>query len=362
MRLYPFFDLVLASSIALPELGEGRAPAFAEGNPVERTARPAPGTMPPDAAGQGDAGNGCRRITFILVEDDLVPPHAQWDSDPEGAEVADMRHRRVGGSHLVRFVGVADFLIDPRACLIQCRPAPDTALTSVRHLLLDQMLPRLVGQQGRLVLHASAVLDRGRAIGFVGRSGWGKSTLAASLVCDGKTAFGDDSLLLAMAPGAGVEAIVSYRGARLWSDAVAALFGPDAPTEAVAQYTDKKRLLVTGAAATEEIQAPLCALFLLNDPVAEPSAEIAVRPVRGSNALMALIESSFLLDPRDLVAVGDQLRLASEILRAGIPVFRLAYPRVHRDLGLVGQAILECLESSLPSRGLGLAATSPAGR
>jgi len=349
MWLYPFFDLTLASNIALPELGEGRWVVSAEGPAGALPARAGAGTDPAEAGGAGDGHLECKRLTFTLMDEGPVPQDPWPDPWSEALDVEGaMRHRRVGRSHLVRFVGVADFLVDPRACAIHCRPGLDAALTSVRHLLLDQVLPRLAGQCGRLVLHASAVLHRGQAIGFLGRSGWGKSTLAASLGCSHKTLFGDDALLLALR-GDAVEAVLSYAGLRLWSDGVAALFGPGAPTQEVAHYTDKKRLPGAEGAVSAKSRAPLRALFLLNDPAAEPSAAVSIRPLSGSDALMALVGNGFLLDPQDLIAVGDQLRRASTILRAGVPMFRLAYPRVYRDLDGVREAICRTIDAECAS-------------
>ncbi len=56
----------------------------------------------------------------------------------------------------------------------------DLTPATLQHLLFDQILPRLIAHAGRLVLHASAVGASAGAILFLGGTGQGKSTLAAS--------------------------------------------------------------------------------------------------------------------------------------------------------------------------------------
>ena len=65
----------------------------------------------------------------------------------------------------------------------------------VRHLFLDSVIPLILSRREPLVLHASAILFDGRAIAFIGTSGQGKSTLAASHSQLGYSLISDDYLV-----------------------------------------------------------------------------------------------------------------------------------------------------------------------
>ena len=67
---------------------------------------------------------------------------------------------------------------------------------SVLSLLFNTMLALVVRLSGRICLHASVVARNGRAIAFVAPSGFGKSTLAASLLEHGYAGMTDDAAAL----------------------------------------------------------------------------------------------------------------------------------------------------------------------
>jgi ABC-type multidrug transport system fused ATPase/permease subunit len=92
---------------------------------------------------------------------------------------------RQARGYLLRFQEMADFAVSRDAREILCYAASDTPSETVRHLLLDQVLPLVLSSRGQLVVHGSAVLTPGGTIAFVGDSGSGKSTLASSFTEDG---------------------------------------------------------------------------------------------------------------------------------------------------------------------------------
>jgi hypothetical protein len=66
----------------------------------------------------------------------------------------------------------------------------------VRTLLLGGLMATILRQRGFLVLHACGVAREGRAIAFVGDSGWGKSTLASFFCRHGFQLLSDDVLVI----------------------------------------------------------------------------------------------------------------------------------------------------------------------
>lgn len=68
----------------------------------------------------------------------------------------------------------------------------------VEQCLVGQPLAVLLRQRGHLVLHACSVAREGKAVGFVGGSGVGKSTLAEAYRQRGYQVLGDDVLAIRM--------------------------------------------------------------------------------------------------------------------------------------------------------------------
>jgi hypothetical protein len=233
---------------------------------------------------------------------------------------------------LLNFPGLADFRINHSGRLIACFPAPKVAEATLRHLLLDQVVPRLMAHRGRLVVHASAVrLPDGAAIAFLGDTGWGKSTLASAFHARGASLLTDDSLILERA-GSDCVGIPAYRGVRLRPDSLAEVF-PGAPEiTMMAEYADKHRVRLPAAEA-ESRQVPVSGLFLLSDPVKHHGRmAVSILPAPARSAVMALVTCLFQLDMQDKERLGQAFLACGDLLRSGLPVNRLVYPRDHAVL------------------------------
>ena len=269
----------------------------------------------------------------------LAPEH--WDHhwrSPDGWVL--LSCARDGDAYRLGMPGLATFLIEDDGGTITCRPHQMLPPGTLEHLLIDQVLPRVLTQRGRLVIHAGCVATPQGAIGFLGDSGAGKSTLCAEFARAGHPLLGDDGILVRRAPASGFEALATYPGLRLLPDPLAHLFDERAGAAPVAHYTEKRRLdrdsggftLATGA-------EPLRALYLLG---AGPNLEIAPLPER--EAFMALVRASFQLHLDDQErSRGLFERLGS--LRDAIPVRRLSYPRELDRLGAVRCALLADVET-----------------
>jgi hypothetical protein len=101
-------------------------------------------------------------------------------------------------------------------------PAPGSDERTLRLCLLGPVLSLALYQRNWFLLHGSAVVIGGRAVGFLGRNGWGKSTLAAACHRLGHEMLTDD--VLAIDCDSGTPAIIpSYPQFKLWPKAVSAL-------------------------------------------------------------------------------------------------------------------------------------------
>ena len=100
------------------------------------------------------------------------------------------------GSAYVRWNGVGEFLVSSDGRRILCRRYEDASTESFQVYLLGQALSFALVKRGFEPLHATTVVVGGKAAAFLGRSGFGKSTLAASFVEAGHSVLTDDLLIV----------------------------------------------------------------------------------------------------------------------------------------------------------------------
>lgn len=210
------------------------------------------------------------------------------------------------------------------------------------HFLIDQVLPRILGHQGRLVLHAAAVRVGDQTILLLGKSGSGKSTLAASFDSAGCALLGDDALIVSW-PKSIAEVRAVYPSLRLFPDSIDALFAGGVATASVAHYTSKLRVSVPLRDGGESGAFPIRALFVLCPPSRDPAVVVKRKSI--AEACMALVENSFLLDPTDTDRAPGRLHDTSR-LAGEVPAFDLYYPRAYSRLADVRAAILDAMDGS----------------
>jgi hypothetical protein len=237
----------------------------------------------------------------------------------------------------VSFVNAADFLIDFAEKEIIICEMESCSSESVRHLLHDQIIPRILAHEGQLVLHSAGVAGDAGAILLLGPSGSGKSSLAASLHNSGHPLLGDDATVVSTSGGK-VTVHAVYRSLRLFPDSIAALIGGPAQLTPVAAYTTKQNVTYPDDRPADE-GMPIRAAFLL-----EPahSKTVTAEPIAASEACMAFVEHSFWMDPTDLSCVKARMVQASA-LAGSVSTFRLAYPRQYSSLPAVRDAIARVL-------------------
>ena len=348
MPVYAYARLTLSSILPLPELdsGPGKDASLSPQITVSRAPEPFPEPRPQAWA-------------------------HHW-RDPAGAVILSLARTREG--HLLRFPQMADFRVSEGLDEVLFFPAPETDDATLRHLLLDQVLPRVVSRRGALVLHAGAVALEGGAVAFAGPTGGGKSTLTAAFHRAGCPLLADDGLLVETEEEGGRPlARALYPGLRLFPSSVKALFTDGPRGEPMAWYTDKERIPLKTEGQPGEASdlegnplsrdaLPLRAVFLLaprEGPSLEEAMEkapekapeaptdrdpdgISLTPVGARDACMALIRHAFQLDPADPGAAARALELAGAVAGA-VPVYRLAYPHDFVLLPRVQARVLEAV-------------------
>ncbi|GKS64451.1 hypothetical protein YTPLAS72_17550 [Nitrospira sp.] len=290
-------------------------------------------------------------LHILFVSSDIEPPTpTSWYrtvSLPDGTPW--LRCATIASDYLLEFPDLASFVFTPSNNSIQCIPGRKTPSHTLRHLLLDQVLPLVLNYRGREVLHGAVVATPYGACAFIGPTGSGKSTLAASFLASGYSVLADDCVVLDARDDDFV-AIPSYPGFRLWNDTVDALFGAAGHTAPVAHYTPKQRFYATtSASAFPSSSVRLTGLYLLESFLGRHAPSVATplgRPLVGKrDALIRLLSSAFKLD------IADQRMLTREFdflhrLVSRIPVRRLLIPKSFEALPDVRAGILHDLSNS----------------
>jgi hypothetical protein len=246
MHCYRAFGLTIASEFALPEL----VPASCDESQVRVQRGAVPGAF---AATRAEQEN-----PYYQATPNRVVLH--W---PEVGAFAVEKGRRV----------VVDLKEDVEEGL-------------ARLPLLGAVLAALLMQRRRLVLHASAVEVRGRAIGFVGVKGAGKSTMSAALHGLGYPLISDD-LLAVRSEDEAVMVDPGFPRFKLSPEAAEAALRDD-PDRLSKLHTRIRKRARMATDAFSTTPRPLAAVYVL-----ALGADIATKPIDGRNALFGLLPHNY---------------------------------------------------------------------
>ncbi len=277
------------------------------------------------------AADGAPDVSFALDPGPLGPREASWFRSSEWLACA-----RTERGILFRFPELADFLVDTAGLRVLASPFAGTTDDMLRHLLLDQVLPLVLGLRGLEALHATAVRTENGVCAFLGEAGAGKSTLAASFVAAGHEIVCDDCLRITVRDSS-VLATPGYPGLRLHESSCSLLDGM-----AAAPYASKWRLVPVAPFAPGE--APLARLYAL-----ERGDVAAIEPLAPREAFMRLVAAAFRLDPTDRRAVERQHGFLGRLL-ARVPLRRLRVPQGIERVAEARAAVLSDSASGLSAR------------
>ena len=248
-------------------------------------------------------------------------------------------HRRRSG-FLLRFPGLADFAINRAATAVSCLPALNTTAATVEHLFLNQIVPLALSQQGRLVLHGSAVNCDGRALAFLGDSGQGKSTLAGHFASHDMPFLTDDGLFIDQLDDH-ARVVPGHRSIRLWADSERSLLPSGSKKTDEVQFTNKGRFHAGGVFVHCDDAIDLQCIFILRNSGVD---SVTIAPMPKAAAFMALVNHSFLLDTESSEVLARHFAQLQKLI-ATTQVFSLDYPRNFAQLPQVKNAIVAYADS-----------------
>ena len=241
---YSVFGLTVASEIELPELWPGEA-----GSPVDVVVR---------CASVGATG-----------------------TEPGGLTV-------LGENALLNIPQVALYRIDAgREIVVEA--APEAADRNVRLFLLGSAFGAILHQRDLLPLHANAIVVDGRAIGFLGHPGAGKSTTAAWFHDRGYPVLADDVCAITFDPAGRPLAHPGIPRLRLWREALEASGRDASDYESSFDDTDKYNVPTRAHGWTKGV--PLDHLYLLAK--ADDPKDANISRLRGAAAVEALVANTY---------------------------------------------------------------------
>lgn len=310
---YEIFGCTLLSSVPIPEL--------------------------PDTKGSG--ANGQMRLH--VDRDATLKKIEQWTPlwvNDDGVPWLQV-HIESPDSYSLRFPEIADFQIEIQSnerlnATLNCFPCDGVPDFTIHHIVLDQVIPLVLSYFGRVLLHMAVVKVGDAGIGFLGKSGQGKSTMTAEFSRHGHVAVSDDTVLLHCEDG-NYSAISNYPGVRLWSDSHEQLLN-ESEFSAAAHYSSKRRVVADELDFSPE-PVPLAAFYSLQLPPKESPDEIQISRLGFPEAMKTLIESKFRLETHNKPDMKKEFESVSE-LAATVPCFSVTYPRDYSIIGNVREALI----------------------
>lgn len=289
MYIYAAYGLTIRSEIELPGLPEGEEPCA------------------------------------VTIRYGKVPPLSTLMNHSVGAN-------RVWGSALGRL----RFLVEGgEAITIEVeRPLEEGV---VRAVVLGVLMAALLRQRGLLVIHASGVVKHGRAVGFIGASGQGKSTLAEFFCKHGYRMLGDDALAIrtegnhpVAVPGPPLIQLRPEAGRWLRDD-----------FESLPRvHTGSQKGIRPAMDVFHVHPAPLARLYVLEEP---GEGESAIVPMTPQAALLALIHHT---RAQNLLTAPAYAR--ANLNQCADVVRRVPVSRLRRERGLLMlRSLLDVVERDL---------------
>ena len=242
------------------------------------------------------------------------------------------------GSDYIQFFEIFEFWVSPDGKKIAYRNLKrNFCFEPALGYLQANVLSFALLKMGMEPLHANAIVTDEGAIGFIGDSGYGKSTLAAHFIKSGFSLLTDDVLVIRKV-GKSFYACPGTPRIKIFPE-MAERFG--FPAAGVPMNPDTKKLifpLSTNQTRSQSVR--LKCLYTLNPPdIQDQSKQIRVRKLKKHEAALEIVKAAHNLVVKTSARFARQFLFATELARE-IPVYSLSYPRDLKRLPEVQKIIL----------------------
>ena len=222
-----------------------------------------------------------------------------------------------------RIDGMFDFLISPDGSQVFYRLSGELSMASFETYLLGLLMKAVLIKRDIHSLHASSVVIDGKAVAFMGSSGFGKSSLAACFVSAGYPLLTDD--VLRLDEDSGVWAYPGPACLKLLPDARHCWL--DGSCEGVPMdHGSDKWLFPVAAELQWRSRAPLAAIYcMIGSERARDAKHICIDALKPGEALLEVfcgIYTDSVVEPDRVTHPMDAARRIAD----AVPVRRLTYP------------------------------------
>jgi hypothetical protein len=246
------------------------------------------------------------------------------------------------GSIYLRWGELFEFLVSADGRSIGCHPLRAASAEALHTFLFGQVLSFALVKQGFEPLHATTVVAGGAAVGFLGFSGDGKSTMAATFLTAGYRLLTDD-LLIIRPSESGYQAYPGPPRIKLFPETAAMLLGQavqGSPMNGLMDGFGRKMIFPLHSGQHCGRPVPLGALYLLARRKGTSAGHrIRIRALSGRHPYLALSQHCFNRRIQDRERLRRQFLAGSE-LASKVPIKMLSYPGNMSDLPAVREAVL----------------------
>ena len=248
-------------------------------------------------------------------------------------------------SSYARWRTVGEFLVFGDGRRIVCRPFDMASAESFYVYLLAQALSFALVKSGFEPLHATVVVVNGNGVAFLGDSGFGKSSLAACFLDAGHQLLTDDLLLL-QACSSGVLAYPGPPRIKLRATTARRFLGDVLAGGRMNPESDKLIFRLDGKRSCFT-PVPVKAVYSLAGPQEVVRKEqIRSEPLPPRQSFLELVKNTFNRRILDADRLERQLHETARLVSL-VPIRKLSFPRVWRQLPSVREAIICDLQQVL---------------
>jgi len=168
-------------------------------------------------------------------------------------------------------------------------------MVEVGHALLGIALSVILQQRGYLILHSSLIEIEGHAVGFLGHSGNGKSSLATMMIESGYKLISDDLAVINLDLTEQITVYSGFPQTKLWPD-FADSIGINAEELPLVMATIDKRTRLIPQYFTEQLETPIDSFYILDQ-----GDNLEITDVKGHQCIIELVEYSYDIDFTNLI-------------------------------------------------------------
>lgn len=221
------------------------------------------------------------------AEPDIAIDYGEVPAELPGVVKRGVRYQTAPDALRLQVDGIATYLVQGgRSITIARDPAAED--DDVRLFLLASVLGALLHQRDDLVLHGSAIEWEGGAVGFLGHSGVGKSTLATAFRQRGHAVLTDDLCVLRPAGDGPLLAYPGFPQAKLWLDSLQRLDIPVKGLRRIRNKLEKRAVPLGDRFSTTPL--PVRALYVLR---LHNKDELKLVPLNGAGKFRTVRDQTY---------------------------------------------------------------------